>query len=66
MAHVHHSTILDKHPVHVYHCGTFNGRNNGEFVMSQNSPGTEGKVMYKKGLPNFAKQIFSMFPFGRK
>jgi len=20
MAHVHHSTILDKHPVHVYHC----------------------------------------------
>ena len=46
--------------------GTFNGRNNGEFVMSQNSPGTEGKVMYKKGIPNFAKQIFSMFPFGRK
>ncbi|VDI52415.1 Hypothetical predicted protein [Mytilus galloprovincialis] len=44
--------------------GTLDGRNNGEFVVSQSGPGTKGgKVTYSKGVPKFAKGLFSMFPF---
>lgn len=48
--------------------GTLGGGGNGEFVMSQSGPGFPkgGKVTYSKGVPKFAKGLFSMFPFLKK